>query len=684
MNMHFADPKWLLAGLVVMTILGVLLVRAEYLKARALKLLEGIRLPFRSSSPSRARRWLRILVVTFAVATGFVALARPQKGLHWETLERKGTDLLLVVDTSRSMDSDDLKPTRLERAKLAIRDLVQRFPGDRIGVVAFAGEAFVESPMTLDHTALLESVDALDTSVIARGGTNIGHGIDVAAAALATEPGHQKVMVLVTDGEDLEGQGLAEAKAAAATGITVDTVGVGTTLGELVPVLDAHGRATGIVHDENGQPVHSHLDEPGLRAIAAAGHGSYEILGQDGRGLERLYDESLAPLTHVEASSRTHRVYSEWFEVPLGLSVLALIFDALLGRRWRTLGAASRRTRRHSPMRVAAVAAAALVAIPGVAHASVTSASKAYAAGKYGDAAKEFDRQSQSDPKDPRLAFNAGDAAYRAGQLEAADAAFKRTVTLKDPVLQERSLYNEGDVLYRIGQAKAPEAREETIASWKSAIASYDAALALDSKDADAKFNRDFVARKLKELEEKPKGETKPKDDKKDDKGSKGDKKDKGAKSGDGDKKDSKGGSGQDGKGDKGGKDGKPGASGSQPSPGNPGADNGSPPHAPGQGHNGEPSSTGSPDGQSPSPGSATPPGTLPGQAGTRGQPPQGANGQEGSEGADGKDDGQPARLSARDARALLGALRGDERRGRSPGTDSGAAPIDDPPRKDW
>jgi Ca-activated chloride channel family protein len=220
--MHFADPQWLLIGLVAVTLLAFLLSRAERIRSRALALLEGARLRPRLGSLSPGRRWLRVVIVTVAVAMGFVALARPQKGLRWETLERNGIDLLLVVDTSRSMDADDVKPTRLERAKLAIRDLVERFPGDRIGLVAFAGDAFVQSPMTLDHVALLESLDALDTSVISRGGTNIGRGIDVATEALASEPGRQKVMVLLTDGEDLEGQGLAEARQAAAAGITID------------------------------------------------------------------------------------------------------------------------------------------------------------------------------------------------------------------------------------------------------------------------------------------------------------------------------------------------------------------------------------------------------------------------------------------------------------------------------
>ncbi|HEY5241449.1 MAG TPA: VWA domain-containing protein, partial [Polyangiaceae bacterium] len=387
--MHFADPQWLLIGLVAITLLAFLLVRAERLKTRALALLQGARLGLRSASPSSLRRWLRVVVATVAVAMGFVALARPQKGMRWETLERSGIDLLLVVDTSKSMDADDVKPTRLERVKLAIRDLVDRFPGDRIGLVAFAGDAFVQSPMTLDHGALLESVDALDTSVIARGGTNIGRGIDVATEALATEPGRQKVMVLLTDGEDLEGQGLGEAKQAAAEGITIDAVGVGTLAGELVPARDARGAAVGLVRDEKGAPVRSRLDEAGLQAIAAATLGTYRPLGADGRGLDRLYDESLAKLTHAEASSRTHRVYSEWYEIPLGLALLGIGLEALLERRWRGLSVKTRRARGIEPVMVAAAAGILAIGAATSAHASVESAAKAYAAGRFDAAAKE-------------------------------------------------------------------------------------------------------------------------------------------------------------------------------------------------------------------------------------------------------------------------------------------------------
>ena len=487
--MRFAEPYWLMVGLAVLALVVFLLVRAERLRSRAIDLLERARLRSRGAgsrgAPSPLRRWSRVVVVSLAVALGFVALARPQRGQRWETVARDGVDLMVVMDTSRSMDADDVKPTRLERAKLAVRDLVERFPGDRVGIVAFAGDAFVQSPMTLDHQAFLESLDALDTSVIARGGTSIGRGIDVAAAALATEPGREKIMVLLSDGEDLEGQGLAEAKVASASGIHIETVGVGTAAGELVPSRDERGRIVGVVQADDGAPVRSHLDEDGLRAIAAASQGSYRALGADGRGLDRLYDEALAPLTHADAMSRTHRVYTEWFEVPLGLALFGIVVDALLERRWRGLGLL------RTPALVGAAAALALLVLPVRAQAAVD---------------------------DPRLDFNAGDAAYRAGKYDVAEEAFKHALTHADPQLQQRILYNQGDVLYREGAAEKPEAREAIIAKWKAAVAAYDGALALDGKDADATFNRDFVKRKLAELEKKdpPKQDPKNDDSKKD------------------------------------------------------------------------------------------------------------------------------------------------------------------------
>ena len=197
--MRFAEPHWLIVGAVIVTLLFALRVRGERLTKRALQALSGAHLLAAGALPSASRRWLRVFVTCCAVAAAFVALARPQKGKEWQTLDRKGTDLLLVLDTSKSMNTDDVAPTRLERTKLAVRDLVARFPEDP-GLLAFAGDAYLECPMTLVDGALLETLGSFDTSFIPRPGTEIGRAFVCAVTALKAASSSQKVMVLLTDG----------------------------------------------------------------------------------------------------------------------------------------------------------------------------------------------------------------------------------------------------------------------------------------------------------------------------------------------------------------------------------------------------------------------------------------------------------------------------------------------------
>ncbi|MGD0679596.1 MAG: VWA domain-containing protein [Polyangiaceae bacterium] len=675
--MRFAEPFWLLVGALVVGLLFVLRARSERLTMRAMAALAGARLVNASALPSRVRRWLRIAVTCFAVAMGFVALARPQKGMQWQTLDREGTDLVLVVDTSKSMNADDVAPTRLERAKLAIRDLVERFPGDRIGLVAFAGDAFVESPMTLDHDALLETLAAFDTSVIGRGGTDMGRAIDVASAALKSEAGDQKVMVLLTDGEDLESQGQDAAKRAAEAGITIDTVGVGTAAGELVPAKNDQGATVGLMRDENGAPVRSRLDEAGLRAIAQATHGTYRPLGEDGRGLDRLYAESLAPLSHTERSARVRRVYAEWFALPLALSIFGIVLDSLLGWRGRRPRprAPTSRSPGPRPAHLAAPAAVALflLLLPASAHASVQDAEKAYAAGRFDSSAREYEAEHARHPKDPRLSVDAGAAAYRAGHYDAAETAFGQALSTADPKLQQRVFYDLGDARYRLGAATLSDAPEKTIERWKAAIDAYQGALALAPSDKDAAYNRDFVKRKLSELENKQ-NENKQNENKRNE--NKQNENEQNENKQNENKQPSK----NEGAGRDAAKDSAANAGGSH-----------------------EPSSGSPKDGQSKSAenGAETqsPSGTKPGTAADKaaransarpgGEPakPGGQNGA--ADDAAGRRDGAESGvaaggpLSPRDARALLDSLRNDDRRGASFGSSAASAGTE-PPRKDW
>ncbi len=293
-------------------------------------------------SVSSGRRTLKHVLMMVGVACVFVALARPQAGYRWEETHRKGLDILFAVDTSKSMLTQDVKPDRLTRAKMAVSDLVDKLDGDDVGLIAFAGDAFLQSPMTLDYDAFRESLAALDTSVVPRGGTDIARAISEAQAAFSTENDHDKILVLITDGEDLEGGAVTAAEAAAKDGVKIFTVGVGTTTGELIPVPTDNG-GTEFVKDASGQFVKSRLDESMLKKIAAVTGGMYQPLGQQGEGLTTIYSQGLAPFQRHDLASRQHRVYLEQFQWPLLAALCCFLAEFLIGTRKRLPRAAERR-----------------------------------------------------------------------------------------------------------------------------------------------------------------------------------------------------------------------------------------------------------------------------------------------------------------------------------------------------
>ena len=285
--MQFAQPLWLLAGLATCAFLlwryrqFQTQQRVTLARFAAVRLLDKL-----TVSVSPARRKAKQTLFILGVACLFIALARPQAGYEWQETHRKGLELLFAVDTSKSMLAQDVKPDRLSRAKLAVHDLLDKLDGDGVGLVAFAGNAFLQCPMTLDYDAFRESLDALDTKVIPRGGTDIAAAIREAEAVFKTRTASEKILVLITDGEDLGGEGIAAAKEAANNGVKIFTVGVGSTTGELVPVPSENGE-TGFAKDASGQLVKSHLDESTLKQIAEATGGMYQPLGQQGEGSER-------------------------------------------------------------------------------------------------------------------------------------------------------------------------------------------------------------------------------------------------------------------------------------------------------------------------------------------------------------------------------------------------------------
>lgn len=271
---------------------------------------------------------LLLLVFVFSI----IALARPQWGFEWQEIKRQGLDIIVAIDTSKSMLTEDVKPNRLERTKLAVKDLLKKLDGDRIGLIAFAGDAFLVSPLTIDYSGFTLSLNDLNTNTIPRGGTNISGAIREAMRGYEKISTQYKAVIIITDGENLEGDPLAAAEKAKEKGVKIYCIGIGTREGELIRVQNEQGEF-GFLKDENGNFIKSRLNENILREIAEITGGAYVRAGGAEFGLDVIYDQQLAKIEKREFESKMEKRYYERFQIPLALALILLIFETLLRTR---------------------------------------------------------------------------------------------------------------------------------------------------------------------------------------------------------------------------------------------------------------------------------------------------------------------------------------------------------------
>lgn len=267
-----------------------------------------------------------------AVFLSLVALARPQWGFEWQEVKRQGLDILLLVDVSKSMLTQDVNPNRLERTKLAIKDLLKKLDGDRIGIVAFAGEAFLTCPLTVDYSGFLLSLADLDTGTVPRGGTNIEAAINEAMQEYDAIPSKYKAVIIITDGDNLEGDPLAAAKKATQQGIKIYTVGIGTPQGELVRYKDVLGNFE-FMKDEHGNFVKSRLNEKLLQDLALLTRGLYVRASGAEFGLDFIYDHALSKLERRDLETKKEKRYYERFQIPLAIALFLLVVETCLSVR---------------------------------------------------------------------------------------------------------------------------------------------------------------------------------------------------------------------------------------------------------------------------------------------------------------------------------------------------------------
>ena len=515
--MTFGAPEWLW-GLLLVPLLIALFMSAEHRGLKRLQQFVSARLlPQLAGTVNRRRRIIRFGLMLLGLTLAIVSLAQPRWGYTFEDVKRKGLDLLVAVDTSRSMLSNDVQPNRLERVKLAIQDLIDELQGDRVGLIAFAGRAFLQAPLTIDYDAVVEAVSDLDTKTIPEGGTNISSAITLATQSFGKSAMGNRALIIFTDGEELSGDAVKTAKAAADAGVRIFTIGVGTPQGSLIPVTGDNGD-TSFVKDSAGQVVKSKLDDKRLREVAEATGGFYLHLENGPRTMQQVQSEGLAKMQAAEMDVRLSRRPIERYEWPLGASLIALALSILIPERKRvrerTHVPAPARTAGRSvasrPVKAASAAVAVLMLLCSSVFATVPGIN-AYQQGKFEDAYKEFQGTLKSHPQsraEDELQFDSGTAAYKLKDYNKALESFSQALLTPDTGLQTKGHYNLGNTLYQRGEMQKGD--DKKLSDWTNALDHYEQTLKLDPQNKEAKDNYEYVKKKIDELKNKKEQQQQP------------------------------------------------------------------------------------------------------------------------------------------------------------------------------
>ena len=567
--MIFEAPAWLLGLLSLPAIAGLEAWLTRRDRARTALLVARPLWARVVRRPGERWRFVRLGLLLLGAAGIVLALARPQWGIVREKVEREGVDVVLVLDSSGSMATEDVSPNRFFLAKQALAALIARLEGDRFGLVAFEGEAYPLVPLTLDADALGLFLETMEPGIVPAPGTSVGVGLARGLDLFVDKDRRNKVLVLVSDGEDLEGDVEDAVGKAKAAGVVVHTVGVGTEAGQPVPDFDREGKRVGFKRDGSGTVVISRLNPATLEAIArGTGGKAFRITAAD-TGLSALAAaiEGMEQKTLAREFSYRRK---ERFQVPLAVGLVSIALGLLLPlpeRRTRAsfgsdhsstphpnpphVGGGERRTSFGSAL-IAVFVLSLAVPVPGQTPAPAPAPTpapaegrgarivdevllrprrlteegrKQYAGGNHPQALSAFEQAARTRPQDTRGRFNLADGLYKNGKFEEAATLFRSLGEDPGSPLAAPSRFNLGNALFQ---------KQD----YKGAVQAYRDALRLAPQDLDMRRNLELALRALKEQEEQKKQQNQQQNpqDKKDQKEQ--DKKPQDQKSGDQQKKD--------------------------------------------------------------------------------------------------------------------------------------------------
>ncbi len=491
--MRFAAPValWGLAGV---PFLAALFWWAISRRRRDLDLLAGRPLVERMvTQVSVQRRIVKALLACAAAVFLVAALARPQWGMGLDPVTRRGVDVVIAMDVSSSMLSEDLRPSRLEKARADAERLLDLLDGDRVAVVAFAGSAATLCPLTLDYGAAQLFIDALSPEILSDQGTDLPTALDEIFSVFDEKERRFRTAVIFSDGEDHQGGVEAAARKAAEAGVIIHTVGVGTAAGGPIPIRRPDGTVAGYKEDSEGRVVTSRLEEGSLSEIAAATGGVYVAATPGGGEIERVA-EAVGAMEEREMKQKILARYEERFQIPLALGLLCLVADSLIPER--------RRPKRPGGAAGLARAAGILIALglpfvaPGDAAAAsarslVEEGNRHYQEGRFDDALKLYTQAQVESPDAPEIQLNIGNVFYRRGEFDKAREAYRKAWQARDQALAESARYNSGTAGLSSGDLEG-------------AVQDFRDALRLDPSDADARRNLELALLRLQQMEPPP------------------------------------------------------------------------------------------------------------------------------------------------------------------------------------
>ena len=504
---RFADPiyLYLLAVIPVLAIIRFITYRNQKKRLRKF----GDPQLLRSLMPdvSRFRPAVKFWILQGALALLVVMLARPQFGTKISNEQRTGIETIIAMDISNSMLAEDITPSRLDRSKMMVENLVDHFTNDKIGLLVFAGDAFVQLPITSDYVSAKMFLSSIDPSMMATQGTDIARAIDMATHSFTQEEGIGKAIIVITDGEDHEGGALESAKAAKDAGMRVYVLGVGSTQGAPIPIP-----GTGdYMKDNTGNTVMSALNEDMCRQVAQAGGGAYIHVENNSAAQDQL-DNELNKLAKKETTSTVYSEFDEQFQAVAILALLLLILEICIYDRRNPL--LKRLSLFGSKKKAAATVALLLVAITASAQTDrqyIREGNKQFRVGQYDKAEVSYRKAVEKNPKNPQAAYNLGNALMAQKKDSAAVQQFEQATRIETNPLRKAAAYHNMGVIC------------QTHKMYGEAIEAYKNALRLNPNDDETRYNL-VLCKKQKQKQDKnqqqnqdKKDDQKKNDQKKDD-----------------------------------------------------------------------------------------------------------------------------------------------------------------------